>query len=232
MWRLMRRRREVEAEIAGEAAAAAAVTVTPTEPDPGGRLLRRRQHDDARRLDLPLRPRPGRPRTVHHRRPAQVRLAAGPCSGSAATRTRAHAQAARPRWRSSRAAGRRVVPARRGDLRRADGRAHLGRHPRAGAVHLDAGQRVWLVTAAPVELAAVIAQRLGLTGALGTVAETATASTPGGWSATCCTARPRRRRSAPWPTRGPRPDPLRRLQRLGQRPADAVAGRPAGRGQP
>jgi len=37
--------------------------------------------------------------------------------------------------------------------------------------HLDAGQRVWLVTAAPVELGAVIAARLGLTGAIGTVAE-------------------------------------------------------------
>nr|WP_062340549.1 HAD-IB family hydrolase [Herbidospora sakaeratensis] len=38
--------------------------------------------------------------------------------------------------------------------------------------HLDAGQRVWLVTATPVELAHVIARRLGLTGALGTVSET------------------------------------------------------------
>ena len=37
--------------------------------------------------------------------------------------------------------------------------------------HLDAGQRVWLVTATPVELASIIARRLGLTGALGTVAE-------------------------------------------------------------
>src|SRR5882757_2107155 len=37
--------------------------------------------------------------------------------------------------------------------------------------HLRAGQRVWLVTATPVELASVISQRLGLTGALGTVAE-------------------------------------------------------------
>ncbi|AXT83874.1 HAD-IB family hydrolase [Aeromicrobium sp. A1-2] len=35
--------------------------------------------------------------------------------------------------------------------------------------HLDRGQRVWLVTAAPVEIASVIARRLGLTGALGTV---------------------------------------------------------------
>lgn len=40
-------------------------------------------------------------------------------------------------------------------------------------MHLDAGQRVWLVTATPVELAQIIARRLGLTGALGTVAESA-----------------------------------------------------------
>jgi HAD superfamily hydrolase (TIGR01490 family) len=38
-------------------------------------------------------------------------------------------------------------------------------------MHLDAGQRVWLVTATPVELAQIIARQLGLTGALGTVAE-------------------------------------------------------------
>lgn len=38
-------------------------------------------------------------------------------------------------------------------------------------MHLDAGQRVWLVTATPVELALIISRRLGLTGALGTVAE-------------------------------------------------------------
>ena len=38
-------------------------------------------------------------------------------------------------------------------------------------MHLDQGQRVWLVTAAPVEIARIIAGRLGLTGALGTVAE-------------------------------------------------------------
>jgi len=37
--------------------------------------------------------------------------------------------------------------------------------------HLEAGQRVWLVTATPVELASIIARRLGFTGALGTVAE-------------------------------------------------------------
>ena len=38
--------------------------------------------------------------------------------------------------------------------------------------HLQAGQRVWLVTATPVELASISRRRLGLTGALGTVAET------------------------------------------------------------
>jgi HAD superfamily hydrolase (TIGR01490 family) len=38
--------------------------------------------------------------------------------------------------------------------------------------HLDAGERVWLVTATPVELATIIARRLDLTGALGTEAET------------------------------------------------------------
>lgn len=37
--------------------------------------------------------------------------------------------------------------------------------------HLDAGQQVWLVTATPVELATMVARRLGLTGALGTVSE-------------------------------------------------------------
>jgi phosphoserine phosphatase len=38
-------------------------------------------------------------------------------------------------------------------------------------MHLDAGQQVWLITATPYELAETIARRLGLTGALGTVAE-------------------------------------------------------------
>lgn len=38
-------------------------------------------------------------------------------------------------------------------------------------LHLDEGQRVWLVTAAPIEIASIIARRLGLNGAMGTVAE-------------------------------------------------------------
>lgn len=38
-------------------------------------------------------------------------------------------------------------------------------------LHLDAGERVWLISAAPVEIGRVLAARLGLTGAIGTVAE-------------------------------------------------------------
>ena len=37
--------------------------------------------------------------------------------------------------------------------------------------HVRVGERVWLVTATPVELATIIARRLDLTGALGTIAE-------------------------------------------------------------
>jgi HAD superfamily hydrolase (TIGR01490 family) len=37
--------------------------------------------------------------------------------------------------------------------------------------HLRVGRKVWLVTATPIEVATVIATRLGLTGALGTVGE-------------------------------------------------------------
>jgi len=53
---------------------------------------------------------------------------------------------------------------------------HVEAKVRAGTraiatAHLAAGVPVWLVTAAPVELADVIARRLGLTGALGTIAE-------------------------------------------------------------
>lgn len=38
--------------------------------------------------------------------------------------------------------------------------------------YLEAGQRVWLVTATPIELAEIIARHLDLTGAIATVAET------------------------------------------------------------
>lgn len=38
--------------------------------------------------------------------------------------------------------------------------------------HLANGHQVWLITATPIDIASVIAERLGLTGALGTVLET------------------------------------------------------------
>ena len=37
--------------------------------------------------------------------------------------------------------------------------------------HLDAGHEVWIITASPVEIGALIGRRLGVTGALGTIAE-------------------------------------------------------------
>ncbi len=37
--------------------------------------------------------------------------------------------------------------------------------------HLDVGQQVWVVTAAPIEIASIIASRLGLSGAIATVPE-------------------------------------------------------------
>ncbi|OIV35294.1 hydrolase [Mangrovactinospora gilvigrisea] len=43
--------------------------------------------------------------------------------------------------------------------------------------HLDRGEPVWILTAAPAECAETIAARLGLTGGLGTVAETSSAGT-------------------------------------------------------
>ena len=108
---------------------------------------------------------------------------------------RGRRQAAARAFASSRADRRGDRRAGRGDLRRADGRPDLARHPALAQLHLDRGQRVWLVTARPIEMASIIARRLGLTGALGTVAENEAVSTPGGWWATSCTARRRPRRS-------------------------------------
>jgi HAD superfamily hydrolase (TIGR01490 family) len=42
---------------------------------------------------------------------------------------------------------------------------------RLAQAHIAAGREVWLITATPVEIAEVIAHRLGLTGGLGTVVE-------------------------------------------------------------
>ena len=72
-----------------------------------------------------------------------------------------------------RSRGRRDQPARRGDLRRTMAERIYGGTLAIAQQHLAAGRRVWLVTATPIELATLIAHRLGLTGALGTVAEVA-----------------------------------------------------------
>ena len=67
-------------------------------------------------------------------------------------------------------------------------------------LHLHAGQRVWLVTATPVELANILARRLGLTGALGTVSESADGVYTGQLvGEPAARRRPRRRRCARWP---------------------------------
>ena len=66
--------------------------------------------------------------------------------------------------------------------------------------HLAAGQRVWLVTATPVELANILVQparadRCAGHGGRGQGRRLHRR----GWSAACCTARPRPRRCARWP---------------------------------
>ena len=96
---------------------------------------------------------------------------------------------------------RRVHRARRGDLRRADGRPDLGRHPGAGA---DAPRR---------RAAGVAGHRHpGGAGPRSSLAgwasperwarspRASTASTPGGWSGRSCTARRRRTRCERWPS--------------------------------
>ena len=99
--------------------------------------------------------------------------------------------------------------------------------------HLDAGQRVWLVTAAPVETATIIARRLGPD----------RRARHGGRVRRRRLHRQARRRAAARPgegrggtgagrRRGPGPVALRRLQRLGQRHPDALPGRPPVRDQP
>ena len=128
-------------------------------PDRRG-VLRRRQHDDAGRLDLLLGPRPGRPQVLHHRDMLRLRLAAAKFRVLAGREQRRRRPGrARRRWRSS-PAGRSTRSCRLSeeifDELMAD-RIWSGTHALA-RLHLDAGQRVWLVTAAPVELGAVIAQ--------------------------------------------------------------------------
>ena len=95
--------------------------------------------------------------------------------------------------------------------------------------HLDAGQQVWLVTATPSELAETIARRLGLTGALGTVAESVDGVFTGRLvgdilhgSCGACAGHPG----------GPKPQTVHRLFRQLQRRPDALAGGYRGGDQP
>ena len=137
-------------------------------PD-GGSLLRRRQHAGTGRIDRPLRPRPRRAQVLPYSDVAgalwaQIQV---PCHREG---TRDVAEGRR-RCRSSPTPHRRTRRTGRGDLRRVHRRQDLGGTRAPTQRHLDAGQQVWLVTATPVELAQTIADRLGLTGALGTVAE-------------------------------------------------------------
>ena len=91
-------------------------------------------------------------------------------------------------------------------------------------MHLDQGQRVWLVTAAPIEIARIIARRLGLTGALGTVAEHVDGVYTGRLVGDMLHG-PAKARGGQGArrARGARPAPLLGVLRLLQRPADAVA---------
>ncbi len=100
--------------------------------------------------------------------------------------------------------------------------------------HLAAGRQVWLVTATPQELAQIIADRLGLTGALGTIAATNDGEYTGRLVGDVLHGEAKAHAVAR--ARGPRGSGSRavqRLLRLDQRPAAAVSlVGTAGGGQP
>ena len=101
-------------------------------PHRGG-LLRRRQHDDPRRVDLLLRQGHGRPRVDHHLRPAPLRLAAAELSRARDREPRGRRRGPRQGpGAGGRQVGRRDRGVRRGDLRRAHGAPDLVRDPGAG----------------------------------------------------------------------------------------------------
>ena len=100
-------------------------------------------------------------------------------------------------------------------------------------MHLDEGERVWLVTAAPIEIARIIARRLGLTGALGTVAEHEDGVYTGRLVGDMLHGPAKAEAIKALAAReGLDLEPLLGVLRLLQRPHHAVAGRPSVRGQP
>ncbi|MET8000670.1 HAD family hydrolase [Nonomuraea glycinis] len=174
MWRLIRRRQQTEAEIAGEVAAAAAVVAPPTEPDLQAAAFFDVDNTMMRGASI-----------YHFARGLSTRGMFNTTDlfkfaiGQAVFRLRGnenpeHIAVARETALAFVAGAKVDDVVRLGeeiyDEVMAD-RIWGGTRALAQS-HLDQGQRVWLVTATPVELARVIAQRLGLTGALGTVAET------------------------------------------------------------
>ena len=100
-------------------------------------------------------------------------------------------------------------------------------------LHLDQGQRVWLVTAAPIEIAGIIARRLGLTGALGTVAQHVDGVYTGRLVGTMLHG-PAKAEAVAALAESEGLDLARcsAYSRLRQRPADALDGRPRLRHQP
>jgi hypothetical protein len=89
------------------------------------------------------------------------------------------------------------------------------------------GDRTYLVTAAPQELAQGIATYLGMDGASGPRPSWSTAPTPAGCSGRCCTGRPSSTRSSGWPPSRGSTCGQQRLLGLGERPAAAGGvGRP------
>ena len=153
------------------------------------------------RVDLPLRPRARRPQVLHHR-PI--------CSASPGSRSSSGSAAARPTCSGHRDTALSFVAGHPVDEFIALGEEiydelmadRIWAGTRALAqMHLDAGQRVWLVTATPVELASIIARGSGSPARWARSRRASTASTPGGWSARSCTAPPRRTPCA----RSPRP---------------------------
>jgi phosphoserine phosphatase len=59
--------------------------------------------------------------------------------------------------------------------------------------HIAEGREVWLVTATPIEIAEIMAHKLGLTGGLGTLVERKDGILTGQLAASPCTARRRQR---------------------------------------
>ena len=153
--------REVESSLA-----------TAGRPDRGG-VLRRRQHDHPGRLDLPPGPRAAPAASSSRPGTSSARPGSRRTSGSSASRTPSTSPTpATRRSRSSRGTGSRSSrrSARRSSTRRwpsGSGPAP-GRSPRCTSTRASGSG--WSPRR-PIEIARTIARRLGLTGALGTVAE-------------------------------------------------------------